>query len=416
MNSRERVRKAIRHQVTDRVPIDLGGTSVSGIAAGTLAKLRKALGLPGTVKVYEPFQILGEVEDDLRQSLGVDTVGLLRRGTMLGYCNSGQWKPWALQDGMPVQISTEFEYTTDTNGDTLAFPCGDRFAAPSARLPKGGFYFDAIVRQGPLDEDHLDPQDWAEQFTIVSDDELEYLRKQCEFLYKNTEYSIVAPFFTGGMGDIAHVPGAALRNPKGLRDPNLWYEFLLTHPDYIRGIFDMQFEIVMKNLALYKQAVGDMVDVFVMSGTDFGTQRSMLTSLDVFRDLYKPYFTKMNAWVHANTSWKTFYHSCGAIREMLPDFVEMGVDIINPVQCSAVGMEAQALKRDFGDKLVFWGGGVDTQKVLPFGSVEDVRKQVRERVRVLGADGGYIFNAIHNIQHGTPVENVLAMFEEARKA
>ncbi len=151
-----------------------------------------------------------------------------------------------------------------------------------------------------------------------------------------------------------------------------------------------------------------------MSGTDFGGQQRPLCSPALFRKLWKPLFATLNAWVHAHTPWKIFYHSCGAVAPLLDDFVDMGLDILNPVQCSAAGMDAAALKAKYGERLVFWGGGVDTQKTLPFGTVDEVRAEVRERVRVLGAGGGFVFNTVHNIQARTPTGNVLAMYEEVR--
>jgi uroporphyrinogen-III decarboxylase len=140
----------------------------------------------------------------------------------------------------------------------------------------------------------------------------------------------------------------------------------------------------------------------------------LLISPDLFRALWKPFYKRLNDWVHKNTKWKIFFHSCGSVSTILDDFVEAGVDILNPVQCSAMGMEAETLKARYGDKLVFWGGGVDTQHVLPFGTADEVRQQVRERVRILGAGGGFVFNTIHNIQGPTPVENIVAMYDEVR--
>jgi hypothetical protein len=172
MTSRERVRRAINHRPTDRVPIDLGSTPVTGIAASTYYRLRQALGLPAApVKVSEPFQILGDVEDEVRQILGVDTIGLWGRGTIFGYINEG-WKPWTLPDGTPALVSKNFQIDVDENGDTLIYAKGDRSAPPSGRLPKGGYYFDSIIRQEPIDEDHLDPRDWDVQFSVFSDADL----------------------------------------------------------------------------------------------------------------------------------------------------------------------------------------------------------------------------------------------------
>ena len=235
---------------------------------------------------------------------------------------------------------------------------------------------------------------------------------EADRLHRETDCGIILNFGQAGLGDIAIVPGEMLINPKGVRDPQLWYECLVTHTEYIRGIFELQTQVVMKNMALLRQAIGDKIDAIIISGTDFGTQRGPFASPKLFRDLWKPFYKRMNDWVHANTQWKTFYHSCGSIAALLDDFVDMGVDILNPVQCSAFGMEATALKAKYGDKLVFWGGGVDTQKTLPFGTPDQVRSEVRERVDIFDKGGGFVFNTIHNIQAQTPVENIIAMFEE----
>ncbi|MEI7728450.1 MAG: uroporphyrinogen decarboxylase family protein [Verrucomicrobiota bacterium] len=416
MTSRERFRKALNHQATDRVPVDMGATWVTGIAASAYARLRPALGLePQPTKVNEPLQLLGMVEDDVRLKLGIDVAGIWPTTTIFGYRNTG-WKPWRLQDGTDVLVSEEFQTSEEANGDILIYPKGDRTASPSGRLPKGGFYFDAIVRQGPLDEDHLDPNDWADQFGVFSDADLKHYEQQTNHLYHNTEFGIISNFGQGGLGDVAVVPGEMLLNPKGIRDPNRWYEFLALHPDYIDGIFQLQTEAALKNLKLLHQAVGNKLDAVIISGTDFGTQRGLIISPAMFRKLWKPYFTRMNKWVHENTTWKVFYHSCGSVITLLDDFVEMGVDILNPVQCSAVGMEPATLKAKYGDKLVFWGGGVDTQRTLPFGTPDEVYREVRQRIDIFGQNGGFVFNTIHNIQAPTPVENLLAMFRAIKES
>jgi uroporphyrinogen-III decarboxylase len=153
----------------------------------------------------------------------------------------------------------------------------------------------------------------------------------------------------------------------------------------------------------------------MLSGTDFGQQHGPFISPKTYRDLYQPFNKAVNDWVHKNTAWKTFIHSCGSIRALLPDFIAAGFDILNPVQCSAAGMAPEELKREFGDRLTFWGGGVDTQNTLPFGTAEDVRNEVRSRLKIFGKGGGYVFDAIHNIQARVPVENVLAMYEAVRE-
>ena len=173
---------------------------------------------------------------------------------------------------------------------------------------------------------------------------------------------------------------------------------------------------MLKNLEMYRQAVGDRIQIVWISGTDFGTQRGEFVSPEIFKDIYKPFYRRINDWVHKNTHWKTFFHTCGSIYSILPDIIEMGVDIVNPVQVSAVNMDAQRLKDEFGQKIVFWGGGIDTQKTLPYGTPEEVYDQVLERLKIFGRGGGYVFSSIHNIVAKTPVENIMAMVRALRDA
>jgi hypothetical protein len=412
MTSRERVRAALRHEQPDRVPLDLGSTPVTGIHASSYTRLRSALGLPlARARVSEPFQMLADVEADLAERLGVDTVPVQLPSTMFGFANTN-WKPFALFDGTDVMVSEHFNVTRNAAGDLLMHPRGDLRAAPCARMPRDGHFFDAIVRQDPAAEARLDPREFAEQqISRYTDEQLEFLQRQADDLYRNTDRSLVGCWWQGGIGDIAHVPGMNVAHPRGIRDPQRWYEMLVENPEYIRQIFEIQIEVAFENLKLYRQAVGDKIDTIVVSGTDFGTQRGPFCSPAMYRDLWKPFHKKLNDWVHAHTPWKTFYHTCGSITAFLDDFIDAGVDIINPVQCSAAGMEAQGLKAKYGPRLVFWGGGVDTQQTLPFGKPAQVRAEVSERVRIFNAGGGYVFNAIHNIQAATPVENLLAVFE-----
>jgi hypothetical protein len=412
LNSRERIRAAIHHQQPDRVPLDLGGTEVTGIAASAYARLRQALGLPQRPpKIGEPYQMLAEVEDDVRCRLGIDTVPLKLPVTIFGFRNEG-WKPWQLFDGTQVLVPRQFITREAENGDLLLFPGGDTSAPPSARMPRGGYYFDAIIRQQPFDEISLDPEEWVrDNCSLYTDEDLRYLEAQAKQLYHSTDWSIVCVFGGGEFGEISSVPAVNVPQPKGIRDPMDWYMAHIAHPEYIKGIFELQCEIGLRNAELLWQAVGSKVDVVYVSGTDLGTQQGAFLSPSMYREFYKPFHKRLNDWIHQHTSWKTFYHTCGSIVDLLDDLVESGVDILNPVQCSARGMDPVFLKETYGDRLVFWGGGVDTQWTLPFGTPAQVYEQVRERVRVFGRGGGFVFNPVHNIQQNVPVENMLAMFE-----
>ena len=416
MTSRERVKLAINHKEADRIPLDLGSTLVTGIQAGIYPKLKNALGISkGLVKVYDPYQMLAEVEDELKQLLGVDTYGIQLPVTIFGYRNE-DWKTFKMFDGTEVLISGNFEYDVLENGDIVQYPKGDRDALPSGKMPKGGYYFDTIVRQEPIDESRLDPKEWVEQtYSLYTDEDLEYLEKTSRWYYENTNYSLLGNFWGAGFGDIAIVPGPHIPHPKGIRDPEEWYISTITRKQYIKEIFQYQFELQMKNLKLYREAVQDRIDIIVMSGTDFGAQNGPFISPSLYREVFKPLHKAMNDWVHENTNWKTFYHSCGSDVDFLDDFVSAGVDILNPVQISASGMDPNFLKKNYGDKLVFWGGGVDTQKTLPFGTPEEVKKEVENNMLIFGKDGGFVFNTVHNIQATVPVDNLVAMFETVRK-
>lgn len=151
--------------------------------------------------------------------------------------------------------------------------------------------------------------------------------------------------------------------------------------------------------------------VAFITGTDFGAQNGPFISPQTYRELYKPFHKKVNSWIHKNTMWKTFIHSCGSVVSFIEDFIEAGFDILNPVQCSAKDMNPQHLKEEFGDRISFWGGGVDTQKTLPFGSPPEVCNEVKERLQIFGKNGGFVFNTVHNIQANTPIENVVAIFD-----
>ena len=199
--------------------------------------------------------------------------------------------------------------------------------------------------------------------------------------------------------------------PKGVRAVKEWYMCHVRRPDVIKQIFEYQLDIAIENLSKIYRKVGDKVTAAFITGTDFGTQRKPIMSVLSFRKLYKPYHAKVNQWVHENTSWKTFIHSCGSVEAFIPEFIDSGFDIMNPVQTSATDMDPRELKDKYGDQITFWGGGVDTQSTLPFGTPEQVDKQVRERVRIFGKNGGFVFNTIHNVQPKIPVENVLAMYD-----
>ena len=410
---RERVLRALNFEPVDRIPVDLGGHACSGAHVSVVANLRRALGLdkPGDrVKVVEPYQMLGEIDADLRAALGIDVVNLPNPKNMFGFENA-DWKPWRTFDGTDVLVPAKFNTDPEPSGDILMYPEGDKSVPASARMPKGGFYFDSIIRQKPIDDAKLDPADNLEEFQPISDEDLRFYEQRADDLYKNTDLAVVAGFGGSAFGDIALVPGPWMKDPKGIRDIEEWYISTVTRRDYISEVFARQAEIAVENLKRIHQAVGDKVHVVFMDGTDLASQNSLFCSPDTYRELYLPHAKKVNDWVHAHTKWKTLKHCCGGCEPLIDGFIEAGYDVLNPVQTSARGMDPQHLVDTFGGRIVFWGGGVDTQQTLPFGTPDEVREQVAERVKIFGQKNGFVFNTIHNIQCNTPTENLLAMFE-----
>jgi len=341
MTHRQRVLRALSYKQVDRVPVDLGGTLGTGAQVSVIANLRHALGLdePGTpVKVVEPYQMLGEVAADLRDRLGIDVVNLPGPKNHFGFANA-DWKPWRTFDGTDVLVPGKFNTEPEPNGDILQYPQGDKSAPASGRMPKGGFYFDAIVRQDPIDETQLDPADNLEEFALLTDEDLSIYEQQARDLYDNTDLAITAGFAGTAFGDIALVPAAALKYPKGIRDIEEWYISTVSRREYVKEVFACQAEIAIENLKRIHQAVGDRVHAVWLDGTDLAAQNTLFCGPDTYRELYLPFSRKLNDWIHTHTKWKTMKHCCGGCEPLIAGFIEAGFDILNPIQTSAAGMD-----------------------------------------------------------------------------
>lgn len=408
--SRQNFLKTINHQQPERVVIDFGSTAVTGIHVRIVEKLRDYYGLEKrTVKVIEPYQMLGEVDEELIRAMNIDVIGLLSEKNMFGVPNR-DWKPAKTPWGQEVLFPGGFNYTYTENGDILMYPEGDTTVRPSAMMPKTGFFFDALDRQEPFDDSKLRLEDNLEEFTLISDHDLEYWKQQA-FRVENSGKGVIASLGGTALGDIALVPAIQLKNPRGIRGVSEWYISTLIREDFVKNIFDRQTDIAIENLRRIYGAIGNRIDAAFICGTDFGTQNSTFCSAETYERVWKPYYRKVNDWIHQNTGWKTFKHSCGAIESFLNLFIESGFDIINPVQINAAGMDPVLLKKKYGDRIVFWGGGVDTQGVFAFGTPYQVREQVKRQCGILNENGGFVFNSIHNIQANVPFENVVAMLE-----
>jgi hypothetical protein len=414
MNSKERFRTTLAHGIPDKIVIDFGSTPVTGIHVLAIKKIREYYGLKDIpVKVTEPYQMLGELDAELMDLLGVDIIGLGARNNIFGFENDN-WKEFRAWWGQDLLVPEKFNTRIDENGDLLLFPEGDDQVPASAKMPSSGYFFDSIIRQEAFNEETLKAEDNLEEFKPVTEDDLAWWAEKMKQV-RSSNKGIVANFGGTALGDIALVPAPFLKNPKGIRDIEEWYMSSLIRPDFMKEVFERQTDIAVENLKKFFQVVGNDIEVIYMCGNDFGTQQSTFCDLATFRDLYLPYYKKMNNWIHDHTEWKTFKHSCGAVEPLIEGFIEAGFDILNPVQINAAHMDPEMLKEKYGDRIVFWGGGVDTQKVLSFGTPEDVKEQVTRLCKTFSRQGGFVFNTIHNIQANVPVENLVAMFETLKR-
>ncbi len=392
MTSRERVQAVLDRRLPDRVPIDLGGTRTSSISVFPYIDLKKRLGMSGSkVKVVDVFQMLPLMDLSILEQIHSDVVMVPRYTYHLNTTLSG-WKEMQLLNGSDVLVPADFNPQKTSEGSWII----EEPNGVMARMPDNGYYFDYI--EDTYSNEYTDVGKIA--FETWTDEDFRFIEAAAADSYSNTDKALVGDFAMG------------LGRPFSYEE---WMVALALEKDYLKEYYDRKSDHIVEVLKSYREAVDDRIDI-VFFGQDFGTQNGEMISPAMFEEIIAPYYAKLFTWIHQNTGWKTLFHSCGSIFNLIPHLIECGVDILNPVQTSAVRMDPAELKRHYGDKIVFWGGGVDTQDTLPFGTPDAVREQVTERIRIFGKGGGYIFNPVHNIQQGVPLENIRACFEAAFEA
>ena len=301
-------------------------------------------------------------------------------------------------DGTQVEVPGGFNPETEPSGDLLLrAPDG----SPMARMPRGGFYFDRLDKYPGAA--HADPE--TLQVPLLSQEECDHLHAASVALRQQSDRAVV-----GAMG-----PPYELFFGLGTGDFQAWMITLATEPDYVRALYERLVEAWLENLRRFSQAVGDRVDILQFND-DLGTQEAPFLSVRMFRELIMPYYRRGLDWVHQNTRMKVFMHNDGAIFNLIPSLIEMGVDILNPVQTTARGMDPVKLKREYGDRIVFWGAACDCQGTLAFGTPDEVAAEVQQSVATLAPGGGYVLAGVHNIQANVPPENVIALFDAAISA
>ena len=395
MTSRERVLKSIRHEEADRLPIDLGGMASTGIMAIAYARLKEYLGIQhGETRIFDMGQQLAEVEPEILSRFGVDVISL---ANSLGEAPEF-WKPWKLPNGVDCKIPAGVDLRPDEeNGGWLIWENG----MPMHRMSPSSLYFSEAIH--PLAGLTTPEELQYVPRPVISEEELKFLEMRAKALYENTDFAIMANFG----GNILETGNSLRGFSRFMMDLGKGGAFT---EDLIGGIVETQ----LKNLSLFLQAVGNYVQI-VQFGDDLGMQDRLIMSRSMYQKHIFPGHQKLFQYVHHNSECFVFLHSCGSIAPLIPDLIAAGVDILNPVQTSAKNMDPKKLKEEFGKQITFWGGGCDTQHVLPFATPTEVAQHVREQIKIFAPGGGYVFNQIHNIQADIPPENIVAMFNTARE-
>lgn len=372
LTSRQRVLLAINHKEPDRVPIDFGGQHTSVHQDG-YKKLKQYLGLDDKpeAKIIDQFQMIIDPDQKVKDLFGVDVTSF--------FANPGEG--WQLK----IDIET----------DTWADEWGTVF-----RRPKNGYWYDYNsfpLKKGTLQE--LKEYKWPNPY---DKSRVKGLRERVMDLYNNTDKALLIHNCTGGLFETSH-------SLRGLENLLVDMAANLDFADHLaEKIYEFQlgfWDNVLTN-------IGDLVQI-VQIGDDLGGMEGLIFSPKIYRKIYKPRRKKLIEFIHSKTDAKVYFHSCGAMRELIPDLIEEGVQILNPVQVSAKNMDSNSLKKEFGKDLVFWGGGADATKVMTFADVEGIKNEVKKRIHDLAPGGGFVFASIHNIQPNVPPQNIVAMFEAA---
>ena len=404
MNSRERVLTALAHQEPDVVPLDMGGHRSSGIAGMAYARLRKHLGLPEKpIRIFDVLQLLAIVDEDVLDLFGVDTIEMSRAFS----ADDALWHDWVLPDGTPCQIPVWLN--PERQGDDWVLRSGT--GRVIASMPPGSPYFDQVyfpLADGRIPGSDL-PDALAECLWAIPNGppgpgvhDYAALSEQVRQFRAGTDRAVLGLFGSSMLERGTQMFGHAQ-----------FYMLLAGEPEKAHAFLGALTEYYLVGLERFLKAFGPHIDI-IGFGDDLGMQSGPQISVQMYREMFKPYHQKLWRRAKEMTGAKVMLHSCGSIRAFLPDLIDAGIDVIQPVQISARDMDAAALKREFGDRLVFWGGGCDTQQMLPHGTPDEIRAHVRRQLAIFTPGGGYVFQQVHNIQGDIPAENIAAMYDAVK--
>ncbi len=397
MTPRERIVASLEHREPDRLAVDFAGTDCSSVHLIAYDKLRKHLGIePGIMRAACLIQMLAEPDIELQDYFKADAAAL--------YFYPKQWRVWDSGWGFDVEVPDLWRPEVLDNGQTVI-----RDAKGVIRLerPDGGYYFDPVSFvfadiKSPDEFDEypkvFDRWDWP----AVDDETIEQYAARAREFYAATDRAVSASWRM-------HY----LQSGQIMRGYEQFMVDLLTDEPLVRGILDRLHAVYLKRAEIFLQAMAEAVDIIFLTD-DLGTQNAPLLNPDTYRKLIKPYWAELIALIKRYDK-KVLMHSCGAVSDFIPDFIEMGIDAVNPVQITASGMEPARLKKEFGADIAFWGGGISTQGVLGKGTIQEVQDEVKRNVDTFAPGGGFVFTQVHNIQHNVPPENIVAAYQAARE-
>ena len=405
MTSRERVFATVNHRVPDRVPIDLGGLKASGISARSYDLLKKRIGVHTPTRILDSLLMTAVVEEEVLARFHADVLPVDLSCIAAAARPEAEWVQCRLFDGTPVLFPPGTRIREEADGAwTLLRADG----SPSPyRMPKDGHYFDDTSFNRGVGI-------YPAKFRPISDVPEESLRLMQDYagrLHRDTEYALLGWGFGVCFLGLSLITDRRSNVTQGM--PDEWMMMLMTEKETCHEVMDRSVEATIACLRLVNEAVGDFCFAWGIASDDSGTQRCEFIHPDLWAEMVKPHYTRLCSWIHGTSSMKTFLHSCGSIPRLIPHFIDAGVDILNPIQTSAAGMEPRDLKDKYGGKIVFWGGGCDTQSVLPTAKPEEVRRHVKERMETFAPGGEFVFTQVHNVQAKVPPENVETMLDAA---
>lgn len=408
MKSRERVKLVINHKEADRIPIDLGSMRSSGISTITYNNLKGKLGKDKDLsRMYDFIQQLAYPEKEIMEMFHIDVIDAGQAFLK----EDNNWCHWTLNDNSKCLIPKFLNIELNSNSNVF-LKNNDGFIL--GKKPKASLYVDQIywiykdlnsIPETFTDVD-LDKHMWAIpsppwHLDIFNNDDFKIFKNNIKNLYEDTDYSILL-----SLGCNLFETGNFLRSMD-----NFLCDIYLDKNGTTR-LLDKLVERNLKKIERVIEGVSEYIDI-LMFGDDLGGQDAPLMSPEVFREIFKPQYKRMWDYVHDNSNCKVFLHSCGSIYRLIPDLIDVGLDILNPVQTSAREMEPERLKKEFGKDITFWGGGCDTRDVLPNKTPKEIKEHVKERIEIFSKGGGFVFNQVHNILADVPPENVIAMLEAA---